>query len=73
MKVKALKNLIYDGTFHKANEVFSMPEDDAADYETRHWVIRPLQTSTNTAKAPELPATIVNELPPLNDIVRKKK
>lgn len=65
MKVKARKNLIYDGTFRKAGEVFQMTDSDARDYENRHWV--------QTAKAQPQLANVPAELPPLNVDKSKKK
>lgn len=66
MNVKTIRNFIYDGAFRATGDVFDMPDDDVAEYESRGNVIRLLQKN-----APELPA--VDELPPLNDIVRKRK
>lgn len=68
MKVKALKNLIYDGTFHKTGEVFDMADKDVVDYENRHWVIRLLQGSK-----PALKTNVPNSLPPLTVDGKKKK
>lgn len=65
MKVKALKNIIYDGTFHKAGDVFSMTNENAASYAQRHWVVMPKNSGTAT----ELPAS----LPPLTVDGKKKK
>lgn len=68
MKVKVLKNFIYDGAFRLKDEVIDMPTADVDSYERRHWVIRQLQT------APDLPAAKINGLPPLEaDHGRKKK
>lgn len=69
MKVKALHNLIYDGTFHLRGEVLDMKDTDVTSYENRHWVIRLLQGSKPAVKAP-----IPDTLPPLEaDTGRKKK
>ena len=69
MKVKALKNLIYDGSFHKTGEVFSMADNAFVGYENRHLVIRLLQDAKSNATAPDLPAS----LPPLTIDGKKKK
>ena len=69
MKVKALHNLIYDGTFHLRGEVVDMKDTDVTSYENRHWVIRLLQSKKPAVKAP-----IPDTLPPLEaDTGRKKK
>ena len=62
MKVKATRNLIYDATFYKTGSEIDMRDDEVARYESR----------VSRSDVPK-PAPIVNELPPLNDIVRKKK
>jgi len=66
MKVKALKNLIYNGTFHQTGDVFDMKDSEVTDFENRHWVIRLLQSGTK-------PAAKVNGLPPLEVDVKSKK
>lgn len=65
MKVKAKKNLIYNGTFRKAGEIFPMQDADAHDYEKRGWVATPVKVKT----APDLPAG----LPPLEVTPHGKK
>ena len=62
MKVNATRNLIYDATFYKSGTVFDMRDDDVARYENR----------VSRSDVPK-PAPIVNELPPLNDIVPRKR
>lgn len=69
MKVKTLKNFIYDGTFRKVGEIFNMKDEDAKSYESRHWVITGAKVPVKLANAPELPAT----LPPLTVDGKKKK
>ena len=69
MKVKALKNLIYNGSFFKAGEVFLMSDKVVVAYENRKLVIRLLQNSKPEAKVPDLPAS----LPPLTVDGKKKK
>lgn len=68
MKVKARKNLIYEGAFYKADEVFNMKDEDAASYESRNWVFRPLKN----AKAGDN-SNVPNALPPLTFDGKKKK
>lgn len=67
MKVKVLKNFIYDGAFRLKGEVIDMPTADVDSYERRHWVIRQLQGEVKPSTAPQT-------LPPLEaDHGRKKK
>lgn len=68
MKVKARKNLIYKGAFYKAGEVFNMTDEDAASYERRNWVFRPLKNA-KVGGASNVP----NALPPLAVEGKKKK
>lgn len=68
MKVKALKNLIYNGTFHLSGDVFIMKDADVTGYENRHWVIRLLQDKKPAVKTNAQPG-----LPPLEVEPRGKK
>lgn len=68
MKVKALKNLIYDGSFYKVGEVFTMKDTDVTNFETLKLVIRLLQGSK-----PALKTNVPNSLPPLTVDGKKKK
>ena len=68
MKVKALKNLIYDGSFYKVGEVFTMKDTDVTNFEMLKLVIRLLQGSR-----PEVKANVPNALPPLTVEGKKKK
>ena len=68
MKVKVLKNFIYDGAFRLKDEVIDMPTTDVDSYERRHWVFRQLKDALEEAIA------TVDKLPPLEaDHGRKKK
>ena len=68
MKVKALKNLIYDGSFYKIGEIFTMKDTDVTNFEMLKLVIRLLQGSK-----PAVKANVPNELPPLTVDGKKKK
>ena len=68
MKVKALKNLIYDGSFYKVGEVLTMKDTDVTNFETLKLVIRLLQGSK-----PETKSNVPNSLPPLTLDGKKKK